>query len=97
MRLFYTVHELILILYSFSDVKNSEFSQKTKFHTLLCEGVIIPVCTYCLQRLSGHSDAVTGIKFDKWHIITCSRDQYALVWSGQGNHDRCLNALRHPK
>ncbi|CAH1793733.1 unnamed protein product [Owenia fusiformis] len=50
-----------------------------------------------IKRLTGHHGPITGIKFDKWHLITASKDGYALVWSNQGNHKRCLNALRHPK
>ncbi|XP_060063470.1 F-box and WD repeat domain containing protein 10B-like [Ylistrum balloti] len=50
-----------------------------------------------VKMLSGHHDQVTSIKFDKWHIITGSKDGYALVWSAQGYLSRCLNALRHPK
>lgn len=49
------------------------------------------------QRLSGHQGPVTAIKFDRWHIITGSKDGYALAWSALGKHSRCLQALRHPK
>ncbi|XP_035825379.1 CMT1A duplicated region transcript 1 protein [Aplysia californica] len=50
-----------------------------------------------IKTLSGHHSAVTGIKFDRWHIVTGSRDGYALCWSALGRHSRCLAALRHPK
>ncbi|XP_076443004.1 F-box and WD repeat domain containing protein 10B-like [Babylonia areolata] len=50
-----------------------------------------------IKNLSGHHGPVTAIKFDRWHIITGSRDGYALAWSSQGRHNRCLTALRHPK
>ncbi|XP_013384756.1 CMT1A duplicated region transcript 1 protein [Lingula anatina] len=49
-----------------------------------------------LKRLDGHHGPVSTIKFDRWHIITGSKDYYALAWSAQGNHNRCLTALRHP-
>ncbi|ELT88931.1 hypothetical protein CAPTEDRAFT_142339, partial [Capitella teleta] len=50
-----------------------------------------------IKRLTGHQSGVTGIRFDRWHIITAGRDGYALAWSSQGDHARCLNAFRHPK
>ncbi|GFO23350.1 F-box/WD repeat-containing protein 10 [Plakobranchus ocellatus] len=50
-----------------------------------------------IKVLTGHHGPVTGIKFDRWHIITASRDGYALAWSALGRHSRCLTAFRHPK
>ncbi|XP_062599393.1 F-box and WD repeat domain containing protein 10B-like [Saccostrea cucullata] len=50
-----------------------------------------------IKVLARHHAQITSIKFDRWHIITGSKDGYALVWSSQGEHARCLNALRHPK
>ena len=50
-----------------------------------------------IKVLRGHHGPITSIKFDRWHIITASKDGYALAWSSQGDHDRCLSALRHPK
>ena len=50
-----------------------------------------------LQKLTGHHNVVTGIKFDQWHIVTGSKDGYALAWSAQGDHTRCLTALRHTR
>ncbi|KAL3876526.1 hypothetical protein ACJMK2_034367 [Sinanodonta woodiana] len=50
-----------------------------------------------IKSLNGHMDAVNAIQFDRWHIITGSRDGYALVWSTQGDFNRCLTALKHPK
>ncbi|CAF0829139.1 unnamed protein product [Adineta steineri] len=44
-----------------------------------------------------HRLAITGVKFDKWHIASSSRDYYANVWSTQGTFDKPLTALRHPK
>jgi WD40 repeat protein len=49
------------------------------------------------QTLKGHDDQITAIKFDRWHIITGSKDSYAHVYSTQGYHDRILNALKHPQ
>ncbi|XP_052785771.1 F-box and WD repeat domain containing protein 10B-like isoform X2 [Mya arenaria] len=50
-----------------------------------------------IKVLSGHHESVTAIQFDLYHIVTGGRDGYALVWSAIGDHNRCLNALRHPK
>ncbi|XP_074649289.1 F-box and WD repeat domain containing protein 10B-like [Tubulanus polymorphus] len=50
-----------------------------------------------IKVLLGHHGPVTCIKFDRWHIVTGSKDNYVLVWSAQGEHARCLNALRHQK
>lgn len=50
-----------------------------------------------VKVLARHHGQITSIKFDRWHIITGSKDGYALVWSAQGEYARCLNALRHPK
>ncbi len=50
-----------------------------------------------IKRLTGHQGPITAIKFDSWHIITGSRDGYALLWSARGDYSRCLTALRHPK
>lgn len=46
--------------------------------------------------LLGHDKQISALRFDKWHIVTASLDGYALAWSNQGNHKRCLTALRHP-
>ena len=61
--------------------------------------LVLSVCIIFItpQKLSGHHGLVTDIKFDKWHIVTGSKDGYSLVWSAQGDHARCLTALRHPK
>ncbi|XP_071129514.1 F-box and WD repeat domain containing protein 10B-like [Mytilus edulis] len=50
-----------------------------------------------IKILKGHDDQITAIKFDRWHIITGSKDSYAHVYSTQGNHERILNALKHPQ
>ncbi|KAH9503984.1 F-box/WD repeat-containing protein 10 [Bulinus truncatus] len=50
-----------------------------------------------IKTLTGHHAAITSIKFDRWHIVTGSKDGYALGWSAVGSHSRCLTALRHPK
>ena len=64
----------------------------------VCVHVHLCTCMYvCVQNLSGHHGPVTAIKFDRWHIVTGSRDGYALAWSALGRHNRCLTALRHPK
>ena len=47
--------------------------------------------------ITKHTGVITGIRFDKWHIITSSTDGYALAFSNQGNHRKCLIAMRHPK
>ncbi|UJR33079.1 hypothetical protein I4U23_020538 [Adineta vaga] len=44
-----------------------------------------------------HRLAITGVKFDKWHIASSSRDNYANVWTTQGTFNKPLSALRHPK
>ncbi|CAL1542800.1 unnamed protein product [Lymnaea stagnalis] len=50
-----------------------------------------------IKTLTGHHEPVTGIKFDRWHIVTGSKDGYVLGWSAVGSHSRCIAALRHPK
>ncbi|XP_070185909.1 F-box and WD repeat domain containing protein 10B-like isoform X2 [Littorina saxatilis] len=66
-----------------------------------CEGGRVKVWELAsgqlIKNLSGHHGPVTAIKFDRWHIVTGSRDGYALAWSALGRHNRCLTALRHPK
>nr|XP_006821837.1 PREDICTED: F-box/WD repeat-containing protein 10-like [Saccoglossus kowalevskii] len=66
-----------------------------------CEGGRVKVwdipSASLLKRLDGHHGPVTGVKIDEWHIITASKDCYALTWSNVGVHKRCLSALRHPK
>jgi F-box and WD-40 domain protein 10 len=49
------------------------------------------------KSLQAHKGIVSGIKLDKWHIVTCGTDGFALVYSTQGKHDKCLMAMRHPK
>ncbi|XP_033630134.1 CMT1A duplicated region transcript 1 protein-like [Asterias rubens] len=44
-----------------------------------------------------HQGPITTVKLDDWHIVSGSRDGYALVWSAIGDHKRCVTALRHPK
>ncbi|CAF0893544.1 unnamed protein product [Adineta ricciae] len=44
-----------------------------------------------------HRLAITDVKFDKWHIASSSRDNYANVWTTQGTLNKPLSALRHPK
>ncbi|ESO89089.1 hypothetical protein LOTGIDRAFT_154169 [Lottia gigantea] len=50
-----------------------------------------------VKTLIGHHGPVVDIKFDRWHIVSGSRDGYVLAWSSLGDHSRCLTALRHPK
>ncbi|XP_067929155.1 F-box and WD repeat domain containing protein 10B-like [Watersipora subatra] len=51
---------------------------------------------HLVKMLLGHDKQISALRFDKWHIVTASLDGYALAWSNQGNHKRCLTALRHP-
>ncbi|XP_038064299.1 CMT1A duplicated region transcript 1 protein-like [Patiria miniata] len=44
-----------------------------------------------------HQGPITSVKLDDWHVVSGSRDGYALVWSAVGDHKRCVTALRHPK
>lgn len=66
-----------------------------------CEDGVIKVwdlkTAELIKTLKGHDDQITAIKFDRWHIITGSKDSYAHVYSTQGNHERILNALKHPQ
>lgn len=55
------------------------------------------IVSYRPQFLRGHSDEITAITFDRWHIVTASKDGYTLIWSAVGQHALCLSALRHPK
>jgi len=50
-----------------------------------------------IKTLDGHQNAITCLKFDKYHIITGSLDYYAMAWSTIGKHKRCVQAFRHPK
>ncbi|RNA18151.1 CMT1A duplicated region transcript 1 [Brachionus plicatilis] len=50
-----------------------------------------------IKTISAHMGPVNSIKFDRWHILTCSSDGYALVYSTQGKHKNCMAAMRHPK
>ncbi|KAK6187846.1 hypothetical protein SNE40_005781 [Patella caerulea] len=50
-----------------------------------------------IKTLTGHLGPITGIKLDRWHIVSGSRDGYVMAWSAHGDHSRCLTALRHPK
>lgn len=50
-----------------------------------------------IKAISAHSAPVTAIKFDRWHILSCSMDGYALLYSTQGKHKKCIMAMRHPK
>ncbi|XP_063961224.1 F-box and WD repeat domain containing protein 10B-like [Lytechinus pictus] len=49
-----------------------------------------------LPNPNTHQGAITSLKVDDWHIVSGSMDGYVLVWSAVGNHDRCINAIRHP-
>ena len=50
-----------------------------------------------VKTIKAHQNTVTSIKFDKWHILSCSTDCYALAHSSQGKHKNCLMSMRHPK
>ena len=50
-----------------------------------------------IKAISAHSAPVTTIKFDRWHILSGSMDGYALLFSTQGKHKKCIMAMRHPK
>ncbi len=50
-----------------------------------------------IKTISAHNGPVNAVKFDRWHILTCSSDGYALLFSSQGKHKKCLMAMRHPK
>lgn len=52
---------------------------------------------FILKTISAHLGPVNGIKFDRWHILTCGSDGYAQVYSTQGKHKNCIIAMRHPK
>ncbi|XP_070580765.1 F-box and WD repeat domain containing protein 10B-like isoform X2 [Ptychodera flava] len=66
-----------------------------------CEGGKVKVwdilSATLIKKLDGHHGPVTSVKMDEWHIVTGSKDCYALTWSNVGEHKRCLSALRHPK
>ncbi|XP_072044586.1 F-box and WD repeat domain containing protein 10B-like isoform X2 [Amphiura filiformis] len=44
-----------------------------------------------------HQGPITSVKLDQYHIVSGSRDGYAMVWSTQGTITKCISALRHPK
>lgn len=50
-----------------------------------------------IKKLNGHTGPIMSIKFDRWHIVTGSKDGYAMVWSSWGDHAQCLRAFKHPK
>lgn len=50
-----------------------------------------------IKKISAHQGPVNQVKFDRWHLVSCSIDCYALVYSTQGKHKKCIIALRHPK
>lgn len=49
-----------------------------------------------IKNLIGLIGRITSLAFDKWHIISGSVDGYALAFSTQGKHKKCLSAMRHP-
>lgn len=50
-----------------------------------------------VKKIVAHQGPVNQVKFDRWHLVSCGSDSYALVYSTQGKHKKCLIALRHPK
>ncbi|XP_029639067.2 CMT1A duplicated region transcript 1 protein-like isoform X1 [Octopus sinensis] len=50
-----------------------------------------------VKKLKGHSSSIMCLKFDRWHIVSGDKDGYAMAWSSQGNHSRCLSVFKHPK
>ncbi|XP_065065479.1 F-box and WD repeat domain containing protein 10B-like [Rhopilema esculentum] len=50
-----------------------------------------------MKSLEGHMGPITCTKFDENHIVTGSKDCYAMLWSTKGNYGRCLQTFRHPK
>lgn len=50
-----------------------------------------------IKTVSAHQGHVTAIKFDRWHILSCGMDGYAIVFSTQGKHKKGIIAMRHPK
>ncbi|XP_028417318.1 CMT1A duplicated region transcript 1 protein-like [Dendronephthya gigantea] len=66
-----------------------------------CEGWKVKVwdieSATLVKSLEGHQAPVSGVTFNKYHIVSASTDCYALAWSTIGNHTKCLQAFRHPK
>ena len=66
-----------------------------------CEGCKVKVwdieSATLVKSLEGHQCPVTGVAFNKYHIVSSSTDCYALAWSAIGQHTKCLQAFRHPK
>eukprot|EP00794_Sanderia_malayensis_P008816 gene8816-9761_t len=50
-----------------------------------------------VKSLDGHMGPITCARFDNNHIVTGSKDCYAMAWSAKGDFKRCLRTFRHPK
>ncbi|GAB1599970.1 CMT1A duplicated region transcript 1 protein-like [Argonauta hians] len=49
-----------------------------------------------IKKMKGHRNAILCLISDKWHIVSGGKDGFAMVWSTQGDHRRCLTVLKHP-
>ncbi|XP_041073363.1 F-box/WD repeat-containing protein 10 [Carcharodon carcharias] len=50
-----------------------------------------------VKVLTGHTDSVTCVSCDQWHLVSGSKDKNVKAWSMIGKFSECLMTLKHPK
>ncbi|XP_078426799.1 F-box and WD repeat domain containing protein 10B [Cetorhinus maximus] len=50
-----------------------------------------------VKVLTGHTDSVTCVSCDQWHLVSGSKDKNIKAWSMIGKFSECLMTFKHPK
>ncbi|RTG81745.1 F-box and WD-40 domain protein 10 [Schistosoma bovis] len=48
-----------------------------------------------IKVLTGHTDVITALRFDNYHLVTSSRDKSVKIWSIIGEFSDCIGTLVH--
>ncbi|TNN08901.1 F-box/WD repeat-containing protein [Schistosoma japonicum] len=48
-----------------------------------------------IKVLAGHTNAITALRFDNYHLVTSSKDKSAKIWSIIGTFSECIGTLIH--
>ncbi|XP_018653363.1 hypothetical protein Smp_131230 [Schistosoma mansoni] len=48
-----------------------------------------------IKVLTGHTDVITALRFDNYHLVTSSKDKSVKIWSIIGEFSECIGTLVH--
>ncbi|VDQ11614.1 unnamed protein product [Trichobilharzia regenti] len=50
-----------------------------------------------LKTLNDHTECITALRFDNYHLVTSSKDKSVKIWSIIGEFTDCLGTLMHTR